>query len=683
MKRSVNFSNFDVFIVTKELEKILSNGTIVNIYEIEDLLLLKINTKTGEKKNLIIKNDSRINLTDYNYPIPKYPSQYITSLRKFLKNRKILTISQHNFDRIIIIELFNYDEPSWKFIIELFNKGNYLILDEKNLIKVAKKYSKYKDRNVLANREYSFPEMRGVNFLTINQNQFRELVKNSEEEIVRILARKISISGLYSEEMCLRANLDKKKNGTDLTDEEIKILFKVLKDLRNQLLFGEINPQIILDADGTELYVIPFSLNSFQSYKSISYQSFNEAVDTFFSKIDSNAIIPHSDIKIKSKINSQQKILKNQKEYLEVLKIKKKKYYGYGDFIYAHFNSLQKLFDVVLDAKIKGYNWEEINDKLLEAKNLNIEDLKFFVKLIPATQQIVLTISDDEVYLDLNKSVGENANYLYSKGKKAEKKIKGTIPAIEKSKATLKDLLEQKETIEEKVDFLLKLPKKKWFEKFRWFRSSDNFLIIGGRDASSNELIFKKYLDQNDLVFHTNFPGSPLVVLKNTENKIVPETTMIEAAEFVASYSRAWKEAWNVVDVFYVLANQVSKTPPSGEFLPKGSFMILGKKNFIKNVITRLAIGIKFIELDDESNKKSVVLYPQIIYGPLNAIKTQIEKYLILKPSKSGLSKGKLAKEIKSYYLQNLEREFKKWVRLLPEDDLILIFPTGNSVIKV
>lgn len=682
MKSSVNFSNFDVFIVTKELEKILSNGTIVNIYEIEDLLILKINTKTGEKKNLIIKNDSRINLTEYNYPIPKYPSQYITSLRKFLKNRKILTISQHNFDRIIIIELFNYDESSWKFIIELFNKGNYLILDENNLVKVAKKYSKYKNRNVLANREYSFPEMRGINFLTITQNQFRDLIKNSEEEIVRILARKISISGLYSEEMCLRANIDKKRNGTKLTDEEIKILFKALKDLRNQLLFGEINAQIILDADEVELCVIPFSLNSFQNYKSRSYQSFNEAVDSFFSKVDSSAIIAPSDVKIRSKIDSQGKILKNQKEYLAELKIKKKKYYGYGDFIYAHFNSLQKIFDVVLDAKIKGYNWQEINDKLMEAKKMNVDDLEFFVKLISATQQVVLTISDDEVYLDLNKSVGENANFLYSKGKKAEKKIKGTITAIEKTKALLKDLLEQKEIMEEKVDFLLKVPKKKWFEKFRWFRSSDDFLIIGGRDASSNELIFKKYLDQNDLVFHTNFPGSPLVVLKNTENKNIPDTTIREAAEFVASFSQAWKEAWNVVDVFYVLANQVSKTPPSGEFLPKGSFMITGKKNFIKNVITRLAIGIKFIELDYESDKESIVFYPQIIYGPLNAIKDQVEKYLIIKPSKSGLSKGKLAKEIKSYYLQSSEKNFKKWVRLLPEDDLILILPTGNSVIK-
>ena len=99
---STEFSNFDVFAITKELDSILVNATILNIYEVEDLLILKINTNFG-KKNLIIKKDSRINLTEYDYPIPNYPSQYILSLRKLLKNRRILKISQYHFDRIIII----------------------------------------------------------------------------------------------------------------------------------------------------------------------------------------------------------------------------------------------------------------------------------------------------------------------------------------------------------------------------------------------------------------------------------------------------------------------------------------------------------------------------------------------------------------------------------------------------
>jgi len=682
MARYNNFSNFDVFIITKELDKIISGGTIVNVYQIEDLLIFKINTKQEGKKNLIIKNDSRLNLTEYDYPIPKYPSQYITSLRKFLKNRKILTVFQHNFDRIIVLELLNYDGGSWKFIIELFNKGNYLILDENNLIKVARKYSKYKDRNILANQEYKFPETRGNNFLTINQEEFNQLIHSFEEEIVRILARKINISGLYSEEICLRANIDKTTIGTHLTNDELKSLFKELKYLRNQLLFGEFNPYIIKDMDENEIGVIPFDLDSFKDYKKIFYDSFNEAVDAYYSKIDSNVLIAPPDNSIKQKIKSQEKILNNQLEYLNELKKKKKKYYDYGDFIYANFNSLQKLFDVILNARNKGYNWIEINEKLKNAKKEKYDGLKFFNRIVPATQQLIIMIENDEVYLDLNESLGENANIIYSKGKKADKKIKGTIPAIEKTTEKIKELELEKETIEEKVDFLLKKPKKKWYEKFRWFKSSDGFLIIGGRDATSNEVLFKKHLNPNDLVFHTVLPGSPLMVIKNPENKNIPDNTIKETAIFVASYSRAWKEVWNVVDVFYVFPSQISKSPPSGEFLPKGSFMITGKKNFIKDSQTQLAVGLELIEMKPDSNQKSKIFYPKAICGPIDALKSQIEHYLVIQPSKKGFSKGKVAKEIKSYYLKNSDKHFRKWIKLMSEEDIILILPAGNSIIK-
>jgi predicted ribosome quality control (RQC) complex YloA/Tae2 family protein len=153
----MKFSNFDVYAICKELDSLLSGGRISNVYEVDDILILKVHTNSYGKKNLIIKDDSRINITEYDYPIPKYPSQFTSSLRKFLKNRKILSITQYKFDRIIIIELSSFEADSWKFIIELFNKGNFILLDEDNIVKIAKSYKKFRDRDILANREYSFP----------------------------------------------------------------------------------------------------------------------------------------------------------------------------------------------------------------------------------------------------------------------------------------------------------------------------------------------------------------------------------------------------------------------------------------------------------------------------------------------------------------------------------------------
>jgi len=682
IKTSTEFTNFDVFAIVKELDLLLTNSTISNIYEVEDILILKINTNFG-KKNLIIKKDSRINLTEYDYPIPKYPSQYIISLRKLLKNRKILKISQHQFDRIVIIELSDISDQPWKFVIELFNKGNFLLLDENNIIKVAKKYKKFRDREILPNKEYNFPHSLGADFLTLNKDEFKTYFNNSDVEIVRDLSRNIRISGLYSEEICYRANIDKTYLGKNLTDEEYDNLYSSFKKLRNQLLFGETDAIIVFDKDENQISVLPFEIDILKQYDKKHYGTFNEAVDKYYSKIDSETLKSPKDLKTESQIKTQEKILKNQEEYLEELKIKKVKYYQIGELIYANLNSLEKLKTVVLDAKKKGYSWETINNKLKEAKLENLNGAEFFEKIIPSTSQIMININGNSINLDLNKSIGENANKIYSKGKKADQKLKGTIIAIEKTKEKLDKLKIDKELIEAEVDFLIKKPKKKWHEKFRWFFSSDEYLIIGGRDATSNEIIFKKHIDQNDLVFHTNFPGSPLVIIKNPNNTQIPLTTIEETSEFVATYSRAWKESWGVVDIYYVFPDQISKSPPSGEFLPKGSFIITGKKNFIKNVKTELTIGLKLIKLDTDSQDNQEVFYPKIISGPKSAIMKQTNNYIAIMPTKSeGLSKGKLAKEIISIFYKDIEKGSKIWLKLLSIDELLLYLPSGISKIK-
>ncbi|MFW9875270.1 MAG: NFACT family protein, partial [Candidatus Thorarchaeota archaeon] len=433
MKISKEFSNFDVFAIVKELDAILREGSISNVYEVQDLLILKINTNFG-KKNLIIKKDSRINITEYDYPIPAFPNQYIRTLRKFLKNRQILGISQYKFDRIIIIELTNAEEGTWKFVIELFNKGNFLLLDQNDIILLAKKYRKFKDRTILAKKEYSFPISQEKDFFSINRQDFEVMFQLSDIEIVRDISRKLKLSGLYSEEVCKRAKINKKKLGNDLSEADFNNLYESFKGLRNQLLFGSTEGHIILDQQGNEVIVLPIETEIFNNYEKVKFPSFNEAVDAFYSKIDYESIKIPKDQKIEDKIKSQEKILKNQQYYLEELREKKKKYYKIGDFLYVNFNKFEKLLSVIRDARIKRYPWTEISDKLQQAKIEGLDEAEFFDKIIPSRNQLLIKIKGNDVYLDLRKSFGENANLIYTKGKKAESKIKGTIKAIRDTK---------------------------------------------------------------------------------------------------------------------------------------------------------------------------------------------------------------------------------------------------------
>ena len=188
-----------------------------------------------------------------------------------------------------------------------------------------------------------------------------------------------------------------------------------------------------------------------------------------------------------------------------------------------------------------------------------------------------------ELKLDPKRSIEENATRHYSVSKKARKRLEGLKKAIDISKKRV-GKLEKFQAIEKKV--YKKPPEDKWYMKFRWFVSSDGFLCIGGRDATSNEIVIKKYADKGDLIFHTEIPGSPFFIIKS-EGKEIPQRTKEEAAQATLSFSRAWKEGILTEDVYSITPEQVKK-----EYgLPKGSFMIHGKREYYKPVMG-LYIGL-------------------------------------------------------------------------------------------
>lgn len=241
--------------------------------------------------------------------------------------------------------------------------------------------------------------------------------------------------------------------------------------------------------------------------------------------------------------------------------------------------------------------------------------------------------------LYLNKSLEKNAEIYFEKAKKLKKKLKGAREALEKSKKKLNLLLLKKEKEEERLfkkekkelEKIKTKKQKKWYQKFHWFISSDGFLCVGGRDATSNEILIKKHTDKNDLVFHTEIAGSPFFVIKNTENKDIGKNTIEETAIATASFSRAWRQGISFADVYYINPDQVSKKAKTGEYMGKGAFMIYGKRNYIRAKL-EMAIGL---------TKDKIIMG-----GPINAIKKNCIKYVIIVQGKR--KKGEIAKKIKA-----------------------------------
>jgi predicted ribosome quality control (RQC) complex YloA/Tae2 family protein len=235
-----------------------------------------------------------------------------------------------------------------------------------------------------------------------------------------------------------------------------------------------------------------------------------------------------------------------------------------------------------------------------------------------------------EIEFELNKSVDENAGTYFNKAKKAKSKLEGAKKALAESNAKLAKLMKEEDKFveEEQKKEIKRNKKREWYEKFHWFISSESFLCIGGRDASSNEIVVKKHTDKNDLVFHTDMAGSPFFVIKDGQN--AGEATRAEAAQATAVYSRAWKLGHGTAEVFYVNPDQVSKDAQPGEFLAKGSFMIKGKTNYIK---PKLEYAIALVK-------------DEIIGGPVNAIESQTKKFVIVISGRN--KKSALAKKIKA-----------------------------------
>lgn len=260
-----------------------------------------------------------------------------------------------------------------------------------------------------------------------------------------------------------------------------------------------------------------------------------------------------------------------------------------------------------------------------------------------------------EIKLDILKTLDENATEYYERAKKIKKKIEGAELAL---KETLKKIEEFKQKEKEtKILESKKIEKnekrqKKWFEKFRYYFDGE-FLIVGGKDATSNEVLIKKYTEKQDLVLHTDIHGSPFFVIKNGKN--ADEKIIANVAKICASYSRAWKENLASVDVYCINPEQISKTPKAGEYLTKGSFMIYGERKWFKN--TELKIFINF-------NNNIISLSPV----------PNSEHYVSIIP---GDKKAKeIVEKIKKFYEhKNINIKFE-------EEEIIRLIPYGKGNIK-
>ena len=649
-------SNVDIFTISDELNNLLSGARVDKSFQpTKDIVVMRFHVPGTGRIDLVMQCGSRIHISQYPLENPTTPPTFPMLLRKRIKGGHVESIKQHNFDRVVEIRVKK--DKYYTIIVELFDKGNIILLDDENNIILPLKRKHWSNRDISSKREYVFPEERGINPITISKNEFTELFENnSDSDVVRTLARN-GLGSLYAEEVIARANeiteIDKNTVNNNLTEEQINGLYKGFKKLFDNLKNESIKPQIV-KSDSKE-DVIPLDLMKYDSFEKTYYNTFNEACDEFYSKKVNTDIKQIKENAWNKKVGKFEKRLKLQQETLDNFEKTIADSTLKGEVIYSNYTTIENIINVVNTARDKSYSFKEIGKTLKKAKKDGMEEAQIYESIDPLG---VLTLNIDGTTLNINPklTIPENAENYYEKSKKAKRKTKGALIAIENTKKQLEEIKSKKDSAMENISVPKKRVKKnlKWYEKLRWFVSSDDVLVVGGRDANSNESVVKKYLEPNDIYLHADIHGATSTAIKLNGHKL-NDNLLKESGEFAASFSSAWSKGFTSQDVFWVHPDQVSKTPEAGEFLAKGSFVIRGHRNYIRGARLKLAVGI----VDYEGKR--------IMAGPIEALEKHSQNFVVLKPGFT--KKEAIAKKI----LHKINED-----DLITLDDIIRVLPSGK-----
>ncbi|KAK9068341.1 hypothetical protein SSX86_012452 [Deinandra increscens subsp. villosa] len=375
--------------------------------------------------------------------------------------------------------------------------------------------------------------------------------------------------------------------------------------------------QIPVESSGTDqIYdeFCPLLLNQFRSRVSVKFVTFDAALDEFYSKIESQRAEQQQHAKESSAMQKLSKIRNDQENRVQVLKKEVDRAVTMAELIEYNLEDVDAAILAVRVALANGMNWDDLTRMVKEEKKSGNPVAGLIDKLHLEKNSMSLLLSnnldemdDDEitqpvekVEVDLSLSAHANARRWYEQKKKQESKQEKTLTAHTKAFKAAEKKTRQQLSQEKSVAAISHIRKVHWFEKFNWFISSENYLVISGRDAQQNEMIVKRYMSKGDLYVHAELHGASSTVIKNHKpDNPVPPLTLNQAGSFTVCHSQAWNSKI-VTSAWWVYPHQVSKTAPTGEYLTIGSFMIRGKKNFLPPHPLIMGFGMLF-RLDETS----------------------------------------------------------------------------------
>ena len=664
----------------------------------DDLLRLKMRDFDRGRVELLVEvgDTKRAHVSaPENVPdAPGRPPNFAMMLRNRLSGADFAGVEQYGFDRILQFHFERGDEDT-TIVAELFGQGNIAVLDENNEVVDSLDTVRLKSRTVAPGSQYEFPDER-INPLEVDYETLVAHMEESDTDLVRTLATQLNFGGLYAEEVCTRAGVEKGKDIPDADEEDYEAIFEAIQRLAEPVRSADFDPRVYRD-DDVLVDVTPMPLEEYADLDSEAFDTFNEAVDYYFTNFvpegETEAEQSASDQRpdFEAEIEKQKRIIEQQEQAIEGFEQEAEQEREKAERLYGHYGLADDILSTVRNALDEGTSWDEIEARFEEGAEQGIEAAEAVRGVNPENGTVTVDLDGVDVPLDAEMGVEKNADRLYTEAKRIEEKKEGALAAIEDTREDLEEVKQRKEEWQaepdedegdederEDVDWLSRqsIPvrqQEQWYERFRWFRTSDGFLVIGGRNADQNEELVQKYLEGNDLFFHAQAHGGPVTVLKTSDpsepsrDVDVPERSKREAAQFAVSYSSVWKDSRFAGDAYMVTPDQVSKTPESGEYLEKGGFAVRGDREYFRDVEVGVAVGI------------ACEPHTRVLGGPPEAIVPQVETHIEVEPGR--YAQNDIAKRIYRAFRERFTDT--SFVRKVASPDLIQEFlPPGGSRMK-
>jgi len=629
----MTLSGIELRYLTKNISKKTLDYYVSNIYGINSKSLL-FKLHHPEKPDVLLMF-STMGLWITSKKVEQIEiNKLLKRLRSDLLRLKLTKIDQMGAERIAYLTFSGFDK---EFIIigEFFGDGNIILCNKEMKILALLHSIDVRHRKLQVGLTYTPPPENSVNIFNMTQKDIEEILSSSMPT-AKWIGRTLGLPTKYAEEICRISKIDSKISGNQLTINDAKKIFDAVKEIINNVVEGNHEAVIVKDGKNSDVYPIRLG-NDEKHYMNVS--SFMEGLDILFTE----TIVEIGKSIQTSSVNKNVTELENKLE------------------------EQTKAISIVREKSSKIANVAKSISSLVSQGVSSIEDSKAVEELRKQGAEIksekgifVIKIDDEKIKINPKASLLTISSRLFDESKKQSAAIISIEKLKRKTEKKLEKEMSQVKVAEESITYS-EIRKKNWYERYRWFYTSDRILAIGGRDSSSNTAIIRKHIEKNDKIFHADIHGSPFFILKNDKKEILP-TSLNEIAHATVCFSRAWREAMYGLNAYWVEPEQVKKAAPSGQFLPKGSFVIEGQRNYVNISTLKLAVGLVKQNTDY-----------LISCGPPQPIKKNSICYVIIEPA--GYEMVEIAKKIKLEFNKMTNNVSKS----LSIDEFVRVLPAGDS----